>query len=186
MTFPEILRQQYHLSSDSIRLLLEDAITLEYPKKAMVIREGQRDDYLYFVEKGSVRGFVEREDKQISLLFAFEGDMAATLPGLSGRLTTFSLETLETSTLVKFSRAHLENLFLHSIELANWARKLMEKSTREYEHYFIEYYWADKGQQYQLLLKEYPQLLQRVSLKEIASYLNITPQTLSRIRAHIK
>ena len=39
---------------------------------------------------------------------------------------------------------------------------------------------------YQILIKEYPQLLQRVSLKEIASYLNITPQSLSRIRAHLK
>ena len=62
----------------------------------------------------------------------------------------------------------------------------MEKTIQEYEHYFIEYYWADKGHQYQMLIKEFPQLLQRVSLKEIASYLNITPQSLSRIRAHLK
>lgn len=185
MAFPELLQQQHKLSDNSIQLLLEDAKTEIYGKKEIVIQEGQRDDYIYFVEQGSVRGFVEREDKQISLLFAFEGDMAATIPGLSGT-TKFSIETLEAATLVKISRARLEKLFQHSIELANWGRKLMEKSMREYEHYFVEYYWTDKGRQYQMLVKEYPQLLQRVSLKEIASYLNITPQTLSKIRAHIK
>lgn len=113
--------------------------------------------------------------------------MTATMPDLLQTPTAkFTLETLEFSTLVKISRSHLEYLFLHSLELANWGRKLMEKTIQEYEHYFIEYYWADKGHQYQMLIKEFPQLLQRVSLKEIASYLNITPQSLSRIRAHLK
>ena len=186
MTFPEILQQQYKLSDASLLLLLEGSKTEKYNKKEIVIREGHRDDYIYFVEKGSARGFVERGNKQISLLFAFEGDMATTISGLTGTRTKFSIETLEATTLVKISRAHMENLFQHSIELANWGRKLMEKSMREYEHYFIEYYWIDKGRQYQMLIKEYPKLLQRVSLKEIASYLDITPQTLSRIRAHIK
>ena len=158
MTFSDILQQQYKLSSDSILLLLKDAITISFNKKEPIVQEGQRNDYIYFVEKGSVRGFIEREGKEFTLLFAF----------------------------VKISRSHLEYLFLHSLELANWGRKLMEKTMQEYEHYFIEYYWADKGHQYQMLIKEFPQLLQRVSLKEIASYLNITPQSLSRIRAHLK
>ena len=187
MTFSNILQQQYKLSSDSILLLLKDAITISFNKKEPIVQEGQRNDYIYFVEKGSVRGFIEREGKEFTLLFAFEGDMAATMPNLSQTPTAkFTLETLESSTLVKISRSHLEYLFLHSLELANWGRKLMEKTMQEYEHYFIEYYWADKGLQYQMLIKEFPQLLQRVSLKEIASYLNITPQSLSRIRAHLK
>lgn len=187
MTLSELFQQQYNLSSESTHLLLKDTERITFNKKEMVIHEGQRNDHIYFVEKGSVRVFIEREDKQLTLLFAFEGDMAATMPDLSRTPTAkFTLETLETSTLVKISRSHLEYLFLHSLELANWGRKLIEKSMQEYEHYFMEYYWVDKGHQYQMLIKEHPQLLQRVSLKEIASYLNITPQSLSRIRARIK
>ena len=174
MTFSDILQQQYKLSEDSIHLLLKDVTTISFNRKEPM-------------EKGSVRGFIEREGKEFTLLFAFEGDMAATMPNLSQTPTAkFTLETLESSTLVQISRSHLEYLFLHSLELANWGRKLMEKTMQEYEHYFIEYYWADKCHQYQILIKEDPQLLQRVSLKEIASYLNITPQSLSRIRAHLK
>ena len=180
MTFSDILQQQYKLPSDITHLLLKDAITISFNKKEPIVQEGQRNDYIYFVEKGSVRGFIEREGKEFTLLFAFEGDMSQT------PTAKFTLETLESSTLVKISHSHLEYLFLHSLELANWGRKLMEKTMQEYEHYFIEYCWADKGHQYQMLIREFPQLLQRVSLKEIASYLNITPQSLSRIRAHLK
>lgn len=187
MTFSDILQQQYKLSEDSIHLLLKDVTTISFNRKEPIVQEGQRNEYIYFVEKGSVRGFIEREGKEFTLLFAFEGDMAATMPNLSQTPTAkFTLETLESSTLVQISRSHLEYLFLHSLELANWGRKLMEKTMQEYEHYFIEYYWADKGHQYQILIKEYPQLLQRVSLKEIASYLNITPQSLSRIRGSLE
>ena len=75
MTFSDILQQQYKLSSDSIHLLLKDAITISFNKKEPIVQEGQRNDYIYFVEKGSIRGFIEREGKEFTLLFAFEGDL---------------------------------------------------------------------------------------------------------------
>ena len=187
MEFTKKLQEQYKLSTESIALLQEHMQLLSFEKKEVIIQEGQRDDYTYFVESGSVRAYVIREDKQVTLFFAFEGDSATTILGPSNTLTSkLTIETLEPTTLVRISRTRLEELFRRSLEIANWGRKLMEKTLLEYEHYFIEYYWMEKSTQYQALMKEHPQLLQRVSLKEIASYLNITPQTLSRIRAHIK
>ena len=101
MTFSDILQQQYKLSSDSILLLLKDVTTISFNRKEPIVQEGQRNEYIYFVEKGSVRGFIEREGKEFTLLFAFEGDMAATMPNLSQTPTAkFTLETLESSTLV--------------------------------------------------------------------------------------
>lgn len=97
-----------------------------------------------------------------------------------------NIETMEDTTLLKISRKVLEEIFSSSVEMANWGRRLMEKSLLEYEHYFIDYFWANKSIQYRMIMKEYPELLQRVSLKELASYLNVTPQTLSRIRAGLR
>ena len=187
MEFIKKLQEQYKLSTESITLLQAHLQLLSFDKKEVIIQEGQRDDYTYFVESGSVRAYVIREDKQVTLFFAFEGDSATTILGPSNTLSSkLTIETLEPTTLVRISRTHLEQLFQQSLEIANWGRKLMEKTLLEYEHYFIEYYWMEKSTQYEILMKEHPQLLQRVSLKEIASYLNITPQTLSRIRAQIK
>lgn len=55
----------------------------------------------------------------------------------------------------------------------------------ETEIFWSDYYGLDKKEQYKRLMKQYPELLQRVSLGEIASYLDITPQSLSRIRREI-
>ena len=46
--------------------------------------------------------------------------------------------------------------------------------------------WRDKREQYGLMLRKYPQLMQRIALKDLAAYLFLTPQSLSRIRAGVK
>ena len=56
----------------------------------------------------------------------------------------------------------------------------------EYENYFINDSWSDAREQYETLLRTRPDLFQRVPLKHIASFLQITPQSLSRIRASVK
>ena len=57
---------------------------------------------------------------------------------------------------------------------------------RRHEEYFADFAWRDKSEQYKRVLREYPQLLQRIALKDLAAYLFLTPQSLSRIRAEIK
>ena len=55
-----------------------------------------------------------------------------------------------------------------------------------HEDYFADYAWRGKREQYGRMLREYPQLLQRIALKDLAAYLFLTPQSLSRIRAGVK
>ena len=54
------------------------------------------------------------------------------------------------------------------------------------EYYFTDYGGADTGTQYRMLVAEYPELFRRVPLRDLASYLNVTPQALSRIRASMR
>ena len=61
-----------------------------------------------------------------------------------------------------------------------------EEQLRRHEEYFADFAWRDKSEQYKRMLREYPQLLQRIALKDLAAYLFVTPQSLSRIRAEIK
>ena len=63
---------------------------------------------------------------------------------------------------------------------------LQDYYLREYENYFINDSWMEAREQYESLLKTRPDLILKLPLKHIASYLQITPQSLSRIRASVK
>ena len=71
-------------------------------------------------------------------------------------------------------------------DIAIWGLKLLDYYLREYENYFINDSWSDAREQYENLMHSRPDLFQRVPLKHIASYLQITPQSLSRIRSSSK
>ncbi len=112
MEFTKKLQEQYKLSTESIALLQDTHATSIVRKEEVIIQEGQRDDYTYFVESGSVRAYVIREDKQVTLFFAFEGDSATTILGPSNTLTSkLTIETLEPTTLVRIFPDALEELF---------------------------------------------------------------------------
>lgn len=187
MDFTQILRQRYALPQSCITRLMQQAERTEHHRKQTITEEGRRDPYAYFVERGSVRTFVMREDKCVIFAFAFEGDAASSTLGVTDSPTSrYTIETLEPSTLLRIPRERLEVLFTEDAELANWGRKMVERQLLMHEAYFADYCWMDKSQQYERLLREYPQLLQRVPLKDLASYLFVTPQSLSRIRAEMK
>lgn len=187
MEFVKKMSELYQLSAGSMELLMENMERISYSKKEIVIAEGQKDDFTYFVEKGSTRGYVYRDGKCCTLFFSFEGDSLTSVLGeAEQRNARFIVETLEDTDLLRISHTRMDLLFKESVELANWGRRFIENKLLSFEHYFIDYYWADKSTQYVNILKEYPELLQRVSLKDLASYLNVTPQSLSRIRSEIK
>lgn len=180
------LQKHCPLSENSRKKLLQDMEEVPFSKGEHIIQEGMRNNDVYFIKQGFLRSYVRREDKEITLWFAGEGELAMLTPGTTPNpVSTINIEMLESGILLRTSRQKMESLFNQSIELANWGRKLAEYFLMQYEHYFTNYYWTNAQIQYESLLKEYPELLQKASLKQIASYLGITPQSLSRIRKKI-
>lgn len=183
MELEKKLRESGELPDECIARLMENTDQVSFASGEVIVNEGSRNGYVYFVEKGAVRGYVLRNGKEVTLFFGFEGDRIDT--GF-GPVCPLIVETLEQTRLWKISRSRLEKLCEKSPQLANWGRRAAERKLSEYERYFTDYFWADKGTQYLILLRDYPGLLQRVSLKSLASYLNVTPQSLSRIRARLR
>ena len=187
MEFTGILRRRYGLSEEAAGLLMQDAAEAHYARKELIVEEGQRDQDVRFVAEGSVRTYVMREDKCVILSFSFEGDPAtSTLGTLPGGVSRHTIETMEPTTLVSIPRARIDELFSTNVELADWGRRMAEEQLRRHEDYFAEFSWMEKSRQYELMLRENPELLQRVALKDLAAYLFLTPQSLSRIRAEKK
>ena len=173
MDFARILTERYALSDEGTGLLMQSATLTQHARKEVIIEEGQRDPDVCFVAEGSVR--------------SFEGDPAtATLGTQPGGLSRQTIETMEPTTLVRIPRARMDALFAGNVELADWGRRMAEEQLRRHEDYFADYAWRDKREQYGLMLRKYPQLMQRIALKDLAAYLFLTPQSLSRIRAGVK
>ena len=97
----------------------------------------------------------------------------------------YALEAVEDSVLWRVSRLDLANLMDKSVGLANWGRKLTQNWLSVSFHYFTTIYWMNKQQQYLYLIGNNSSLAHRLPLKDLASWLDITPQSLSRIRANL-
>ena len=94
-----------------------------------------------------------------------------------------SLTVYDDYKLYGISKAKLESFYASSAELANFGRRLFEQQLLGLENWLISGGSPRAKERYLALLEENPELLQYVPLKHIASYLWITPQSLSRIRA---
>lgn len=173
-------RLVYPVSDEAMQLLLDEMEEVPLAKGEFSVYEGDRDPYIWFVKSGLARAYVEREMRDITLWFASAHepvnisycDMAA-----------YNLEMVEDTVMLRIYAVRMEQLCEQSLELSNWKRKLLDYYLRDFEDFFINYSWTDARNQYEKLLRLRPDLFQRVPLKHIASYLQITPQSLSRIRS---
>lgn len=159
------------------------AETLPIPPKTILLEEGKIADRIYLIRKGCLRLFFYNEGKDITFQFFFEGDFVASFDSLyKGTPSLFSLESIEPSEVLFIKKED----FYNKIEGNSSLRKLYEeKNYREVQLLpapvpvpYQEYTTA----RYEELLKEYPNIIQRVPQHYIASYLGITPVSLSRIR----
>ena len=176
-------RLLYPLSDESVLKLTERMEEVIAPKGSFPVYEGDRDPYVWFVKEGLARSFVERDMRDVTLWFVSSGEIV----NMSYRETAaYNLEMVEDTVLLRIPARRLGELCEQTLDLANWMRKLSDYYLHEYENYFINDSWSDAREQYETLLRTRPDLFQRVPLKHIASFLQITPQSLSRIRASVK
>lgn len=158
----------------------------EYPKKYLVLKAGQTENYLSFVEKGILRFYIPKEENDLTFTFIFDnGFVSAYDSFLTKQPSTYNVETLTQTTIWRLSFEDLQSIYKET-EIGNTIGRLaaedlfLKKSRRELS---LLTYTAE--QRYLNLFTEQPHLLQLIPLKYLASYIGITPQALSRIRKRI-
>lgn len=185
-TFSEILHEKYGLNASESEQLLTQMERLTYRKGEHIVREGERNSSLYLVVQGIWRGHYLRDGVDISLWFASEGDtLFSSWSYVADRPSLTSIEAMSDSTVFRISKQKMETFFASSIAFANIGRIIFERQFLDMENWMINGGAAQAKQRYLALLEQNPELLQHVPLKHIASYLMITPQSLSRIRAEL-
>lgn len=156
---------------------------LSIPAKTILLKEGEVADRLYLIRKGCLRLFFYNEGNDITFQFFFEGDFVASFDSLYKRTPSlFNLESMEPSALTAIEREDFYELIHHHPSLRQLYEEKLIDRFQAYQQLFLSRIKNTPQQRYEELLKEYPHIVQRVPQHYIASYLGITPVSLSRIR----
>ncbi len=187
MNIDQILDNIYLLSAIS-KLILKESITeVSYPKGHIILRADKIETNIYFIKKGIVRAFANTDDNEITFWIGKEGDTVISMKSYVAHQKGYeNIELLEDCELYELDTQNLQKLFGEYIDIANWGRKLAEKELVKTEERLISRQFSTATERYKILLNTSPDLIQRVQLGHIASYLGITQVSLSRIRAEIK
>lgn len=184
MTIEEIMTQTYHVGFEEVKKILPYLHPLKIKKGQLLIKEGTRNSHMYIILEGLVRSFCTNGDREETLWFATSGDIFCSMRSyFHNNPAVSNIETLSPTKLVYIHHDDLEQLFNESHELANWGRVLAfeEIDVLEWSHNQLSV--GDAYARYKAFLKMRPsEIIRQIPQKHIASYLGITPSTLSRIR----
>lgn len=158
-----------------------------FPKKTSISNIGQVEDHISFIEKGIVRVFLPKEDEEeITFGFSFENEFISAYDSfLTQSSSKYQLETLVETSLLSISYSDLQEVYQQT-KIGNLIGRLVAerlfilKSNRA-----LSLLNDSAEQRYLNLFTERPNLIKEIPLKYIASYIGVTPQSLSRIRKHI-
>ena len=162
MDIYDIIDNIYKLPLASKEALLNETPEVTYPKGFHLFLANRKSSKFYLMKKGMLHAYTYNQA-------GYE-----------------NIELLEDSVLYELSVDKLHDLYLADIHIANWGRKFAERECIKSEQLFISRQFKTSLERYQDLIADYPDILQRVPLGIIASYLGISQVSLSRIRAKIR
>lgn len=187
MDIDQIISRVSALPEESAARLKEHTVAISYPKGHILLKAGKTEGTVYFLKKGIVRAYVVQEDHKITFWFGKEGEAVISMKSYVDHKPGYeNIELLEDCELYAIKTANLRRLYEQDIHIANWGRKFAEQELIKTEERLISRQFKTASERYKELLQHNADLLQRVQLGHIASYLGITQVSLSRIRAEIR
>lgn len=172
------------LSRIGIDKLAVTLVPFKLKKGERLVNRGEVCNYIYFVEKGMLRQFYFKYNKDLTEQFAYEGDMLACVESfLLRQPSQLMIETLENTASWGVSYKDWMQLADESKEINLLYRAIWERTLILSQHKAEMFRSEPAHVRYNRLLETHPQILQRVPLVHIASFLQMTPETLSRVRS---
>nr|WP_319398189.1 Crp/Fnr family transcriptional regulator [uncultured Carboxylicivirga sp.] len=158
--------------------------TVSIKKKKDILVAGDTCDYLYFITKGCLRSY-HVDEKGVEHIFQIRMDnnwISDLESFFSKKPSYYYIEALEDTQMLRISRDRLNSLYTEVPSLERYFRILFQKAYVNSLKRLNATMWNPATERYAEMMKEHPEMFQRVPLVYIASYLGITPESLSRIR----
>lgn len=180
----ESFRNLGNLSPENEKLLLATIERVEYPSKTILLEEGKVCNKLYFVEKGLTRIYLYKDGKDVTCWIGPENEFIGAIGSFFTREPSNKwIETIESCVLWEFEYNKLEKLFSSSRELEKIGRLFSNQGILLLDKRLDIIHFNTAAERYEIFIKSHADILQRVPLSMIASYLGMSQETLSRIRA---
>lgn len=184
--FIQSIHNIHPLSQLDLETLLKEGEEIHVSKGMCIVNEGEIDSSVYLLKKGVWRGFHSYEEREATFWFVIPGEAAFSSWGyVDGKPSQLTIEASSDSVALKFSKESIEHLFMKSESLAIWIRKMLEKLLLSIDQWMVDFSKPTATERYSSFADKMPEILQNVPLKDIAGFLNMTPQSLSRIRAQL-
>jgi len=187
----EILRQYVSgyvaLTDDEFNLLAGKIIIRNFDRRAQLLRVGETEQYMNFVVTGLVRMYFYKGRTELITNIAREGELVSSSASfLSGRPSHYFIETLEPTTLLSVTRADLDSVYQESVRIERLGRLLITQFVMQKEEWEHECMRLDTRERFTRFMERNPDLVQRVPQKYLASYLNMKPETFSRLKSVVR
>lgn len=185
----DIARQMvsdYHLQADkeSTHALADILICKKYKKGEMILNEGEVCKCMRYVEKGMLRQYYFKYEKDMTEHIAYEKGVVICLESyFRQEPTRLMIEALEPSVIWEIDKEQVDKLAVEHSVIGVLYRKILEDSLIESQIKADTLRFEPAHERYNKLLQIHPEILKRAPLVYIASLLQMTPETLSRVRA---
>ena len=174
------------VSHELQRLFLQLGEARTLPKRFTLLRSGDVSRHAYFIESGCIRLWHNNDGADVSVKFFLPGELCASLQSMhTGEPSKYELETITPCFVRSLSKSELEQKASETPELQEYFSSIIVHCLVNYQDLFVDRIGKPTEEQYRALIEEDPDILNIVPLHYIASYLGITPVSLSRIRKKI-
>lgn len=174
------------LTEEEIETLTESMLTKEYKKGDFLLKEGQRDIDTFFILSGLVRQYKLVNGEEVTINFFTEGQWIISLTDFSDNIIASEfLICEEPTTIVVGNEQKAQEIFKKFPRLETTSRAVVETVFSEQQKMHTSYLTDSPEHRYLKLLKDRPDIFQRVPQYHIASYIGVKPESLSRIRKRL-
>lgn len=158
----------------------------KFKKKSILLKAGKVSNEVFHLIIGCIRLYCEKDGEELSTYFFTENMFAGSYDSfLSRKPSKVAIETLEDCEVLVLTHKSQEKLYKVFPKMNEFIRKAIEQRFILLHDLFISYLLNSPEERYLMLLKDRPELLQRIPQHQIASFLGVTRVSLSRIRNRV-
>lgn len=171
------------LTEEEMYVLSQLVEIRNFDKRVRLVDIGENEQYLNFIVQGLARKYFYNNNTEFITQIAREGEMICdSVSFFSDAPTKYIVETIEPTTFISITRANIEHLYQSSRKIEKLGRLIITDLFLQKEYWELDRIRYTTKDRFVKFVTENPDLLQRVPQKYLASYLNIKPETFSRLK----